>query len=153
MIPIFDAINEHISTTEVRELIEEQKIITLPLAYMRGNTFKNAFVLLDEAQNATMTQMHLFLTRIGSGSKMVVTGDLSQSDLGYNNGFADAIVRLKNLEGVQIVSLDSSTVVRHPIIGALNDRYAQKNNDLYQMRDVNHNGNGHRKFINLSKDI
>lgn len=125
MIPIMQTFEDHISFQDIEDMTKENKIITLPLAYMRGVTFKNAFVLLDEAQNTTITQMHLFLTRIGEKSKMVVTGDTSQSDIGCRNGFSDALGRLKGVNGSEIVNLDPALVVRHPIIQQINERYAE----------------------------
>jgi phosphate starvation-inducible PhoH-like protein len=126
MIPIFDVLNEYLSHEDIKELMESNKLVILPLAYMRGVTFKNAFVILDEGQNSTITQMHLFLTRIGQGSKMVITGDTSQSDLGMHNGFTDALNILRDLEGVGIVELKPSSVVRHPIIQSLDSRYKSR---------------------------
>lgn len=126
MIPIMQTLEDHISFQDIEDLTKENKIITLPLAYMRGVTFKNAFVLLDEGQNTTITQMHLFLTRIGEKSKMVITGDKSQSDIGSRNGFADALNRLQGVVGSEIVELDPKLVVRHPIIQQLNERYEGK---------------------------
>ena len=126
MIPITDVFNEHLTDSMVKDLVEERKIITLPLAYMRGVTFKKSFVILDEAQNATPKQMHLFLTRIGQGSKVVVTGDKKQSDLGPYNGFRDALEILQDLPGLEIVTLDANSVVRHSIISSIDARYVDK---------------------------
>lgn len=124
MIPIFDVLHEHLSAEDIKEYIEENKIVTLPLAYMRGVTFKKSFVLLDEGQNTTTKQMHLFLTRIGEGSKVVVTGDSSQSDIKGENGFVDAMQRLQGVPGLDIVELDKNCVVRHQIIPEIDKRYA-----------------------------
>lgn len=126
MIPIFDVFREHLSDTDIDDLYKSKKIITLPIAYMRGTTFKNAFVLLDEAQNTTVKQMHLFLTRIGANSKMVITGDSRQSDLHYENGFTDALNRLKDIKGLDIVNIDSKFIVRHEIISEIENRYNEK---------------------------
>lgn len=126
MIPITDVFNEHLTADMIKELVENGRIKTLPLAYMRGVTFKKAFVLLDEAQNCTPKQMHLFLTRIGEGSKVVVTGDIKQSDLGPYNGFKDALDRLQGVNGLEIVGLDPTSVVRHSIIPELDARYSDK---------------------------
>lgn len=124
MIPIFDSLGEHIHSDELQDLINSNKIITLPLAFMRGITFKNAFVLLDEAQNTNVEQMQLFLTRIGSGSKIVITGDTSQTDIvGIKNGFDDALTRLEGVKGLDIIKLDASSVVRHPMIPEIVERY------------------------------
>lgn len=129
MIPIQQTFEDHLSHDDIKDLMEDNKIVVLPLAYMRGVTFKNAFVLLDEAQNASYTQMHLFLTRIGEGSKMVVTGDPRQSDLGPRNGFNDALGRLNGVVGMEFVELDSNAVVRHPIIQGIDERYKQERKD------------------------
>ncbi len=128
MIPITDVFNEHMTGETIKELVDGGRIKTLPLAYMRGVTFKKAFVLLDEAQNCTPKQMHLFLTRIGEGSKMVVTGDIKQSDLGPYNGFKDALDRLEGMKehGLEIVGLDPFSVVRHGIIPHIDVRYSDK---------------------------
>lgn len=129
MIPIFDTFKDHISKENIEILIKTEKIITLPLAYMRGVTFKKAFVLLDEAQNSTKSQMHLFLTRIGESSKMVITGDTTQSDIEKMypshgvNGFTDAISRLDGVQGLQIVNMSPDFIVRHEIIPHINERY------------------------------
>jgi len=95
---------------------------------MRGITIKRSFVVLDEAQNTTIKQMHLFLTRIGDGSKVVITGDPRQSDLGENNGFVDGLSRLDGIQGLEIVTLDE--VVRHPMIFDIDNRY------LYQKQEI-----------------
>jgi len=126
MIPIFDVINEHLCADDAKELFDENRIMVLPIAYMRGVTFKRAFVLLDEAQNTTCKQMHLFLTRIGEGSKVVITGDGRQSDVGPNNGFVDALGRLVGVKGLEIVTLDPKQVVRHSIISEIDSRYTDK---------------------------
>jgi phosphate starvation-inducible protein PhoH len=123
MIPIFDSFRDHITKEDMDALAKNEKIVTLPLAYMRGVTFKKAFVLLDEAQNTTISQMHLFLTRIGEGSKVVITGDVSQSDLGPVNGFADALGRLEGVKGLEIIRLSPEFVVRHSIIPEIDKRY------------------------------
>lgn len=129
LLPILDILHEHLTNEQIKTLMDEQKIVTLPLAFMRGVTFKNAFVLLDEAQNTTVKQMHLFLTRIGMNSKVVITGDPSQSDLGDYNGFSDALERFgEPLEGLKIVNLDSKCVVRHGIIPFIDERYKAKRN-------------------------
>lgn len=147
MIPIFDVFSEHLASDDIKELIDEKKIIVLPLAYMRGVTFKRSFVLLDEAQNSTVKQMHLFLTRIGEGSKMVITGDRKQSDLGKNNGFNDAFDRLQGINGLEIVELDPAGVVRHGIIPDIDARYSYNGNGNGHNGNGNGNGNGHGKNL------
>jgi phosphate starvation-inducible PhoH-like protein len=126
MIPIFDVLHEHLSGEDIKTMIEDHKIVTLPIAYMRGVTFKKSCVLLDEAQNTTAKQMHLFLTRVGQGSKVIVTGDSSQSDIRGVNGFADGLERLEGVPGLEIVHLDSNAVVRHSIIPEIDRRYSSQ---------------------------
>jgi phosphate starvation-inducible PhoH-like protein len=126
MIPIFDVLHKHLNEDELKILTEENKIITLPIAYMRGVTFENAFILLDEAQNTTPKQMQLFLTRIGENSKMVIVGDRQQSDIKVQNGFTDGLKRLEGVTGLEIVELDPSQVVRHPIISEIDSRYSNR---------------------------
>jgi phosphate starvation-inducible protein PhoH and related proteins len=126
MMPIFDVLEEYLPLAEIKRLVEDKKIQTFPLAYMRGSTFKNSFVLLDEAQNTTAKQMHLFLTRIGKGSKLVITGDPKQSDLGENNGFVDALDNLDGIKGLEIVELEASSIVRHEIIASIDERYGPR---------------------------
>jgi phosphate starvation-inducible PhoH-like protein len=126
MIPIYDVFGDHLSSDDIKGLTESHKIVVLPLAFMRGVTFKKAFVLLDEAQNSTITQMHLFLTRIGQGSKVVITGDPAQSDLGPRNGFVDALDRLQGVAGMDFIELDPNEVVRHPIIQSIDERYRKE---------------------------
>jgi len=124
MMPIFDIMSSAVSVRQVNKLLDEKKILTLSLAFLRGITFSRSFVLLDEGQNATKNQMRLFLTRIGCDSKLVIAGDLSQSDLGSDNGFADAITRLDGVKGLSFVELSDESVVRHPIICEVDRRYS-----------------------------
>jgi len=128
--PVMDIIGEHLNIQDIKGMIADGKIVTTPLAFMRGMTFKKAFVLLDEAQNTTPKQMELFLTRIGEGSKMVITGDTRQSDLGQYNGFQDALNILADMKqqghGLEIVTLCSNSVVRHGIIPEISKRYTAK---------------------------
>ncbi len=126
LMPIFDTLGEHLSKADIEEMIEEGKIIVLPLAYMRGVTFKESFVCLDEAQNATSKQLHLLLTRIGEKTKVVLTGDPDQSDIGRASGFEDAITRLDGVKGLEVAELDASHVVRDPIVAEISARYSEK---------------------------
>jgi phosphate starvation-inducible PhoH-like protein len=98
--------------------MEQDIIEVIPLAYMRGRTLNSAFVILDEAQNATVAQMKMFLTRMGEGSKVVVSGDISQVDLpaGVTSGLRDAAQRLQGIEGIAMVRLHESDIVRHPLV-------------------------------------
>lgn len=128
MMPMFDVINQYLSQSAIDELIADKKIIILPLAYMRGTTFKNAYVVADEFQNATIEQMHLLLTRIGHGSKVVITGDTEQSDLCYHryrkeNGLLDATERLHGIPGLGFVELGYESCVRERIVSAIDAKY------------------------------
>jgi phosphate starvation-inducible PhoH-like protein len=118
MRPVYDALFDLIGFEEARELEEAGVIEVAPLAYMRGRTLANAFVVLDEAQNTTITQMKMFLTRLGEGSAMVVTGDPTQSDLpeGKRSGFMDAVKRLRGQAGISVVEFSPKDIVRHPLV-------------------------------------
>ena len=112
-------------------LKEKETIEVVPLAYMRGRTLDNAFIILDEAQNATKEQMKMFLTRMGFGSKVIVTGDITQIDLprGRRSGLIDAMNVLKDVEGITFAMLTDSDVVRHPLVRRIvnaYDRYLKK---------------------------
>lgn len=116
--PLLDAINEMIDFDQVKYLMEQNVIEVIPLAYMRGRTLNQAFVILDEAQNATVAQMKMFLTRMGEGSKIVVSGDVSQVDLppGTTSGLRDAVQRLNGIPGLSFVRLTEGDIVRHPLV-------------------------------------
>jgi phosphate starvation-inducible PhoH-like protein len=116
--PLFDALNEIMDFDTVKKYLESDIIEILPLAYMRGRTLSNACIILDEGQNATTSQMKMFLTRMGLNSKIVVTGDLTQTDLPrtIRSGLADAVHRLRHVEGLAIVHLDQSDIVRNPLV-------------------------------------
>lgn len=119
--PLLDAINEMVDFDQVKFLREQDLIEVIPLAYMRGRTLNQAFVILDEAQNATVAQMKMFLTRMGEGSKIVVSGDISQVDLpmGVTSGLRDAIHRLHGIPGIAFIRLNESDIVRHPLVGQI----------------------------------
>ncbi len=116
--PLYDALQELFGMETYGRLMEKGIIEVAPLAYMRGRTLSNAFVILDEAQNTTVEQMKMFLTRMGDGSKMVVNGDVTQIDLpdGRKSGLKHAVSVLKNVEGVGVVTLTAQDVVRHPMV-------------------------------------
>ena len=118
MRPIYDALGELLGFEDLTQLEEAGVIEIAPLAYMRGRTLSNAYVILDEAQNATVLQMKMFLTRMGEGSRMVVTGDPSQNDLerGRSSGLIDAVRRLRGFEGVGVVEFTGKDIVRHPLV-------------------------------------
>ncbi len=116
--PLYDALQEMFGLETYAKLMEKGAIEVAPLAYMRGRTLSNAFVILDEAQNATREQMKMFLTRLGDGSKMVVTGDLTQTDLpdGKTSGLKHAVTVLRGVEDIAICTLTEKDVVRHPLV-------------------------------------
>ncbi|MGP4042404.1 PhoH family protein [Gracilibacillus sp. D59] len=123
--PLYDALHDVLGTEHTMRLIERGTIEIAPLAYMRGRTLDDAFVILDEAQNTTNAQMKMFLTRLGFGSKMVITGDVTQIDLpnGVQSGLTEAKDKLSNLKGIGIVYLSQSDVVRHPIVQKIIEAY------------------------------
>jgi len=123
--PLYDALYDLMGFEAVQKAFERQTIEIAPLAFMRGRTLNTAFVILDEAQNTTPEQMKMFLTRIGFGSKAVVTGDVSQIDLPSHqlSGLIDAERVLKEVEGVAICRLTSADVVRHPLVARIVDAY------------------------------
>lgn len=123
--PLYDALYEMLGQENTLRLIEKGVIEIAPLAYMRGRTLSDAFVILDEAQNTTISQMKMFLTRLGNNSKMVITGDTSQVDLKINgdNGLIDASNRLNDIENIKIVTLNVKDVVRHLLVQKIIERY------------------------------
>ena len=127
--PLYDGLNTVLGREQTQRLIERGVIEIAPLAYMRGRTLDDAFVILDEAQNTTHAQMKMFLTRLGFGSKMVVTGDQTQIDLpkGVKSGLKEAIKNLRGVKGINIMELDQSDVVRHPLVSKIIERYEGDN--------------------------
>jgi phosphate starvation-inducible PhoH-like protein len=125
MQPLYDALNDFLPGKQLAKLIEEKRIEIAPLAFMRGRTLANAFVVLDEAQNATTMQMKMFLTRLGEGSRMVITGDRSQVDLprGVPSGLADAERLLKAIPNISFNYFTAKDVVRHPLVAAIIEAY------------------------------
>ena len=127
--PLYDALGELFGFETYQKLMEKGAIEVAPLAYMRGRTLSNAFVILDEAQNATREQMKMFLTRLGDGSKMVVTGDLTQTDLpeGKTSGLKQAVTILKGIDEIAICTFSEKDVVRHPLVGKIVKAYEKAN--------------------------
>lgn len=123
--PLFDALNDMMDFATARRFMEHDVVEVVPLAFMRGRTLNHSVIILDEAQNATATQMKMFLTRMGQGSKMIVTGDPSQTDLpdGTQSGLVDAARRLAQTQGVAFVGFDRSDVVRHELVKRIIDAY------------------------------
>lgn len=123
--PLYDGLNTVLGREQTQRLIERGVIEIAPLAYMRGRTLDDAFVILDEAQNTTHAQMKMFLTRLGFGSKMVITGDQTQIDLpkGVKSGLKEAVKKLSGVSGISIMKMDQSDVVRHPLVSKIINRY------------------------------
>lgn len=128
--PLYDAMYEILGVKQSTEYIEKGIIEIAPLAYMRGRTLENAYVILDEAQNTTINQMKLFLTRLGFGSKMIVTGDITQSDLPPQvlSGLVKASYILKNVDDIKILYFDELDVVRHPLVQTIIKRFEDAKN-------------------------
>jgi phosphate starvation-inducible PhoH-like protein len=124
--PLFDALNEMMDPELVPKLMASNTIEVAPLAYMRGRTLNNAFVVLDEAQNTTPEQMKMFLTRLGFGSKMVVTGDITQVDLPTGSSGLQLVTRvLDGMDDIHFSRLTSDDVVRHTLVGRIVDAYTR----------------------------
>ena len=129
--PLYDALYDLMGFDRTQKMFEKQAIEIAPLAYMRGRTLNHAFVILDEAQNTTPEQMKMFLTRIGFGSKAVVTGDVTQIDLqrSQRSGLVDAVEILEDVRGIAFCGFSSADVVRHPLVGRIVDAYAAAGTD------------------------
>ncbi|MCA0939081.1 PhoH family protein [Yangia mangrovi] len=125
MQPLYDALNDFLPGKQLAKMMEEKTIEIAPLAFMRGRTLSNAFVVLDEAQNATSMQMKMFLTRLGEGSRMVITGDRSQVDLprGVQSGLQDAERLLNHIDKISFNYFTSADVVRHPLVAKIIEAY------------------------------
>ena len=132
--PLYDALFDLLGTEKTQRLLERQKIEIAPLAYMRGRTLNSSFIILDEAQNTTPEQMKMFLTRIGFGSKAVITGDVSQIDLprGQRSGLIEATNVLRDVRGISITYFTAADVVRHPLVARIVEAY-----DKAQKREFN----------------
>jgi phosphate starvation-inducible PhoH-like protein len=125
--PLLDALHEMMDHDLIKAHMERDVIEVVPLAYMRGRTLNEAFVILDEAQNTTVSQMKMFLTRMGEGSRMVVSGDITQIDLPLtvHSGLLDALHRLRSIRGISIVELDESDIVRHRLVQDIVQAYEE----------------------------
>ena len=130
--PLYDALYDLLGFDRTQKMFEKQAIEIAPLAYMRGRTLNHAFVILDEAQNTTPEQMKMFLTRIGFGSKAVVTGDVTQIDLqrSQKSGLIDAVQVLKDVRGIAFTHFTSADVVRHPLVARIVDAYEAVNTPI-----------------------
>ena len=135
--PLYDALHELMGVDKVQKAFERSQLEIAPLAFMRGRTLNNAFIILDEAQNTTPEQMKMFLTRIGFGSKAVVTGDISQIDLpkGQASGLVEAERILKRVPGIAHVRFTSADVVRHPLVARIVDAYDAASRASRRARD------------------
>jgi phosphate starvation-inducible PhoH-like protein len=125
--PLYDAMNDMMGKEQTMQLVERGIVEIAPLAYMRGRTLANAFVVLDEAQNTTHEQMMMFLTRLGDGSRMVVTGDITQIDLprSKQSGLKEATRILKHIKGIELFNFNGQDVVRHPLVQDIINAYAR----------------------------
>lgn len=125
MQPLYDALNDMIPTEKLNQYLESRTVQIAPLAFMRGRTLDNAFVILDEAQNTTESQMKMFLTRMGANAKFIVTGDPTQVDLPsrQSSGLLQALRLLKKVEGISIIELDNTDVIRHKLVKAIIEKY------------------------------
>lgn len=125
--PLYDALEEMLPRQKLNEYMEKGVIQIAPLAFMRGRTLSNAVVILDEAQNTTIQQIKMFLTRLGMGGKMIVTGDLTQIDLpaSQKSGLRDAVEKLQDVEGVSIVNFAEKDIVRHPLVTRIIKAYKE----------------------------
>jgi phosphate starvation-inducible protein PhoH and related proteins len=123
--PIYDALEDMVSSDKLKSFLEKNTIEIAPLAYMRGRTLDNAFILLDEAQNTTPMQLKMFLTRMGPASKIIITGDKTQVDLPKNqkSGLEDAEKKLNKIKGIEFIELDGTDVVRHPLVVKILEAY------------------------------
>lgn len=134
--PLYDALFDLLGFDKTQRLLERQTIEIAPLAYMRGRTLNNAFVILDEAQNTTPEQMKMFLTRIGFGSKAVITGDVTQIDLprGVRSGLVEAQHVLADVRGIAMTYFTAADVVRHPLVARIVQAYAKADEELAKAR-------------------
>jgi phosphate starvation-inducible protein PhoH and related proteins len=127
MQPLYDALNDMVPADKLNQYLENRIIQIAPLAFMRGRTLDNAFVILDEAQNTTESQMKMFLTRMGANAKFIVTGDPTQIDLPskQSSGLVQALRLLKKVEGIEIIELDNTDVIRHRLVKSIIERYGE----------------------------
>lgn len=122
MIPVLEELYSYFGRTETESMIQYGQIEIAPLEFMRGRTLKDCFVILDEAQNATYEQLKMFITRIGLGSKFVINGDITQSDLGHKKAFEDFVGRFTDIHGIAMCELDNRDIVRHRLLGIILSR-------------------------------
>jgi len=125
MRPLYDALYDMVSVDKIKRLIDEQVVEVAPIAYMRGRTLSDSFIILDEAQNSTTIQMKMFLTRLGWNSKAIVTGDITQIDLEkkYSSGLVDIQNKLNRIDDIKFIYLDARDVVRPPLVSKIIKAY------------------------------
>ena len=128
MMPVLDVFAEYFTQPEIQIMLEENIIEMVPIAFIRGRTFKNAYILVDEAQGTTPNSLLSILTRIGEGSQMVVTGDLAQSDRGADNGLKDFLDRFEGSKHIDVIKFQRADVERHPVVKELLGIYGDKAN-------------------------
>jgi len=132
--PLYDALYDMLGFEQVARLIEKNVIEIAPLAFMRGRTLNNAFIILDESQNTTPEQMKMFLTRIGFGSTAIITGDITQTDLpkGAKSGLAECRAILDGVAGISVTNFESADVVRHPLVQRIVEAYDRHDKSQHQ---------------------
>lgn len=142
--PLYDALHDMLDAERVARLLADHVVEIAPLAFMRGRTLNDAFIVLDEAQNTTPEQMKMFLTRIGFGSKAIITGDPSQTDLprGQHSGLRDALELVEGIRGIAVAKFTDVDVVRHPIVAALIRAYDARDRRRFELRHGVVGGNG-----------
>jgi phosphate starvation-inducible PhoH-like protein len=142
--PLYDALYDILGYEKTAKLLERGVIEIAPIAFMRGRTLNDAFIILDEAQNTTSEQMRMFLTRIGFGSRAVVTGDVTQVDLpqGKTSGLREARELLSHIEGIRFVLFDERDVVRHPLVQSIISAYDALDRTRERDREANRSSNG-----------
>ena len=142
--PLYDALRDMMSADQIAKSLEAQIIEVAPLAFMRGRTLERAYVVLDEAQNTTVEQMRMFLTRLGGQSKMVVTGDVTQVDLPLHrkSGMAHALEVLRDIDAIGVGRLSVTDVVRHPVVAAIIEAY--ESSDRERIRGKNRDQDSRR---------
>jgi phosphate starvation-inducible PhoH-like protein len=156
LIPLLSTLYEMSGKKQIDELLKNGVIQTIPLAYQRGITFKNAIVIGDEFQGTTPEQMRMFLTRLGENCKMVITGDPEQSDIQGRNGLVDALERFVDVPGIAIIKTQHCDVVRHPMVAMIDQKYREKlpsetGGNGYDFAKKNGNGRHHESSLECSR--
>jgi Phosphate starvation-inducible protein PhoH, predicted ATPase len=130
--PLYDALRDMLVQEKLDDYLEDRTIEIAPLAFMRGRTLDNAFVILDEAQNSTPMQMKMFLTRMGRNSKFIINGDLTQIDLPYNqpSGLKNAQEKLSSIEGISFIYFKDYDIIRHPLVTQIVNAYSSNGTDF-----------------------